>query len=813
MNSKYEYHSIRRVTRHDVPQIVMCFIIDAEEHEVWDLGDPLKFNAALLDLVVLINGYTARRWEMQSMIDNGWIWFELPPNGKIPVGSMWLFKKRPTWMEMYTPLKLVLWQRAILKPQASGSNVTSYLLAMTIDHGITHSNVYKMFKSYLGYVFCYDSFRWMLLIFLEIQDLKIPNVEVSHIEDQMRLSIITKVHFTPVGVEAHAKVHMQIAIAKSIESLKVLSHFRANVHYLREMLKLRVHAKSTTAMSAIEAEYIAASEVAMEAVWIRKFTSGLVVRIGSSLAMYQSTLFLHWNGLVFPKKVNIVNFIIGDLQAPKYMMPLEKTKVVSFSNFFTTVSLVDDGSKKFPLGEEPKNPHVDAVGTLDNVQEGWILKRSYLIRESENSQERTMYSNALGYSTLRCYPDLEGVTLWIQNHLLDYGYALTINPTCIEQFWATVKVKTINGEVQLQALVDGKKIIITESTVRRDLQLEDAEGVDCLPNFTIFEQLTLIGSKITAWNEFSSTMAFAIICLATNQKFNFSKYIFESMVKNLDNADNVADEAVNEEMDDSLERAATTATSLDAEQDKGNINKTQSKATPNEAGSQGTTSGGGPRRQETMGDTIAQTRFENVYKTSNDPLLARGNTLQSGKDSLKLNELMELCTNLQQRVLDLETTKTTQANEIASLKRRAKKLERSDKSRTHRLKRMYKVGSSKRVESSEDEGLGKEDASEQGRINAIDVDEDITLVNDQDDADMFGVNDLDGDEVIVDNVDVVKTAEETRSVVEEVTVVIEKAKLVSAAEETVNAAATTVSTASTIPVSAATTTTTNVQSL
>ncbi|GKF14030.1 hypothetical protein Tco_0055492, partial [Tanacetum coccineum] len=62
--------------------------------------------------------------------------------------------------------------------------------------------------------------------------------------------------------------------------------------------------------------------------------------------------------------------------------------------------------------------------------------------------------------------------------------ALTINPTiytsCIEQFWATAKEKTINGEVQLQALVDGKKIVITESTIRRDLQLEDAESTDCL---------------------------------------------------------------------------------------------------------------------------------------------------------------------------------------------------------------------------------------------------------------------------------------------------------------------------------------------
>ncbi|GKB40330.1 ribonuclease H-like domain-containing protein [Tanacetum coccineum] len=193
--------------------------------------------------------------------------------------------------------------------------------------------------------------------------------------------------------------------------------------------------------------------------------------------------------------------------------------------------------------------------------------------------------------------------------------------------------KTVNGEVQLQALVDEKKIIITESIVRRDLQLEDAEGVDCLPNATIFEQLTLMGSKTTTSNEFSSTMASAIIYLATNQKFNFSKYIFEKkrsrrskrkdteIPQSSGPTDNVADEAVNEEMDDSLERDATSATGLEAEQDSGNINKTQSKATLNEPSSLGTSSGSGPRCQETIGDTIAQTRSENVSKLSNDPLL------------------------------------------------------------------------------------------------------------------------------------------------------------------------------------------------
>ncbi|GJV10276.1 hypothetical protein Tco_1351817 [Tanacetum coccineum] len=56
-----------------------------------------------------------------------------------------------------------------------------------------------------------------------------------------------------------------------------------------------------------------------------------------------------------------------------------------------------------------------------------------------------------------------------------------------------LKVKTVNGEVQLQALVDGKKIIITEASVRRDLQINDEEGTDFLPNATIFKELTRMG--------------------------------------------------------------------------------------------------------------------------------------------------------------------------------------------------------------------------------------------------------------------------------------------------------------------------------
>nr|GEY24191.1 ribonuclease H-like domain, reverse transcriptase, RNA-dependent DNA polymerase [Tanacetum cinerariifolium] len=300
------------------------------------------------------------------------------------------------------------------------------------------------------------------------------------------------------------------------------------------------------------------------------------------------------------------------------------------------------------------------------------------------------------------------------------------------EFWTTTKAKNVNGEVQLQDLVDGKKVIITESTIRRDLQLEDAEGVDCLPNAAIFEQLTLIGvgkdflGRVTPL--FLTTMVQAqkeigkgsanpidphhiptIIPPSTSQPQKKQKSMKtkrkDTELPQTSVPISVVDEAVNEKMDDR------------------------------------TSSGGGPMCQEAIGDDVAQTRSGRVSKVFNDPLLAGLKTPRSGEDSMKLTELIKLCTKLQQRVLDLETTKTTQALEINSLKRRVRKLERRKMSRTHRLKRLYKVGLSARVESSKDEGLGKEDASKHGRIADIDANKEIYLVNVHTDKDIFGVND------------------------------------------------------------------------
>nr|GEZ72308.1 uncharacterized mitochondrial protein AtMg00810-like [Tanacetum cinerariifolium] len=123
----------------------------------------------------------------------------------------------------------------------------------------------------------------------------------------------------------------------------------------------------------------------------------------------------------------------------------------------------------------------------------------------------------------------------------------------------------VNDITRLQALVDKKKVVVTEASIRDTLRLDDAEGVECLPNEEIFAELArmsyekpstkltfykaffssqwkflihtilqYMSAKRTSWNEFSSSMASAIICLSSGRKFNFSKYIFDSLVRNVD---------------------------------------------------------------------------------------------------------------------------------------------------------------------------------------------------------------------------------------------------------------------------------------
>nr|GEX35722.1 hypothetical protein [Tanacetum cinerariifolium] len=222
----------------------------------------------------------------------------------------------------------------------------------------------------------------------------------------------------------------------------------------------------------------------------------------------------------------------------------------------------------------------------------WLLALDYLIFKGVFAMAYTYYFQMkVNAATHKLITIGDGYCCWVSP---------TIYTSCIKQFWTSAKVKTINDDVRIQALLDGKKVVVNEASIRRDLRLDDAKGTACLPNASIFEDLARM------------------------------------------------------------------------------------------------------------------------------------------------------------RVLSLEQTKTNQAAKIKKLKKRVKKIEGNKKKRTHGLKRLYKVGLSTRIVSSDKKGLGdQEDASKQRR-NIADIDQDkvTTLVNDTqgriNEEDLFGVHDLSGDEVFVD---------------------------------------------------------------
>ncbi|GKF84353.1 hypothetical protein Tco_0249251, partial [Tanacetum coccineum] len=135
-------------------------------------------------------------------------------------------------------------------------------------------------------------------------------------------------------------------------------------------------------------------------------------------------------------------------------------------------------------------------------------------------------------------------------------YALTKKPevcvSFIKQFWRSAEALADgNGDVKINATIDGHSLSITEGSLRRHLKLADQDGLTSIPTTEIFEQLALMGYhtdldkltfqkgifspqwrflihnilyclslKKTAWEQFSSNIAAAVICLATNRKFN-----------------------------------------------------------------------------------------------------------------------------------------------------------------------------------------------------------------------------------------------------------------------------------------------------
>nr|GEY76623.1 putative ribonuclease H-like domain-containing protein [Tanacetum cinerariifolium] len=313
------------------------------------------------------------------------------------------------------------------------------------------------------------------------------------------------------------------------------------------------------------------------------------------------------------------------------------------------------------------------------------------------------------------------------------------------------QIKTVNNDVRLQALIDGKKVVITEASIRHDLKWNDAEGTLCLPNDVIFEELARMGAKTTSWNEFSSTMACAIICLANNQKFNFSKYILDNLKKNL-------------EVGLPFYMFPSTMM-IQVVKDVGDLpNVVQDTPFPDALLSFQHQRKHKPKRKERKETEVSPTELhteDHVPTTSNDPL-------PSGEDRMQLKELTVLCTNLSNKVLDLENEviemKSSHKAKIAELESRVGKLEEKNMSLTKEFK-CFNV----RVESLaiKETIVDKEESSKQERkIADIDVVTEVNqenvynldMAHEETVLSMQDVTDADGKEVAEEMVEIITTA-------------------------------------------------------
>ncbi|KAI3677760.1 hypothetical protein L6452_37028 [Arctium lappa] len=150
------------------------------------------------------------------------------------------------------------------------------------------------------------------------------------------------------------------------------------------------------------------------------------------------------------------------------------------------------------------------------------------------------------------------------------AHALTVSPTIYiehqRQFWVNATIVAENGVQMIKTRICEKPLTVTEEVIRISLRLDDASGITSISNDELFSSLTKMGyggplgvfkfskakfspqwrffvhtlmhcisKKTTGWSEFSSTIAYALVCLATARKYNFSKMIFSDLVSNMGN--------------------------------------------------------------------------------------------------------------------------------------------------------------------------------------------------------------------------------------------------------------------------------------
>ncbi|GJR69428.1 putative ribonuclease H-like domain-containing protein [Tanacetum coccineum] len=306
------------------------------------------------------------------------------------------------------------------------------------------------------------------------------------------------------------------------------------------------------------------------------------------------------------------------------------------------------------------------------------------------------------------------------------------------------------------------------NAARQDLVLQGKKGNADFYQIVDFLNASTISLKSTAWNEFSTNIASAVICLENNKKFNFSKLIFDEPLNDTYETPKHSQKVFanmrrkGKSFSGTVTPLFQSMLAIQVVEGEGSRQPSKPQPTPSPASPShvvttvashpqkthtpmrakrgrdteipqssgpskkvgdeavyigeddivGTGSGSGPRCQDTtLGDADAQTRFETASKQSCDPPLLEVNTFGSGEDSMEHQDDLTDFVPLTPYDLPLSGGHTPGSDEdlvIKKLKKKVKRLEKKLRVRTPGMK-LFKIGTSRR------KSLDKENVSKQGR--------------------------------------------------------------------------------------------------
>nr|GEZ82534.1 copia protein [Tanacetum cinerariifolium] len=244
------------------------------------------------------------------------------------------------------------------------------------------------------------------------------------------------------------------------------------------------------------------------------------------------------------------------------------------------------------------------------------------------------------------------------------------------QFWTTVAVKKMNDVTRLQALVDKKKVVVTEALIRDALCLDDAEGVECLPNEEIFVELARMGfekpsTKLTFYKAFFSRQKQVGDLSTHTTKYTspvLTQKVFANMRRVAEGDDEVHDEGVSA-AGIVAEGVVSAADDVVPTADEEPSIPSPTPPTPSPQ----------PSQDVPLTSQVHLTPPQSPQVQPQSPQHQPQPSQDVGIPMDLLQNLLHTCTTLTRRVEHLEKDKIAQALEITKLKSRVKKLERRNK--------------------------------------------------------------------------------------------------------------------------------------